>query len=379
MANRLMSDLIGDEAEVLEGDEEADVFNDGVQTPEAVDFGPPRRPAQAASSRPPPGPAPSLSDEIVAPATVSSLGSLWKQLDNTTFEVPAGPQLAAFLFATGPAVVTRYNLIRLQRAYFPPALVTRTSASSVQQQWAHDVADVSMLTERGKAALAINPALRGYTWQLACSGRAVNKGAHPNCRRQCGGIGACVAGCTGGGTSHERTFHRCSFRVFVKQTLQQACPPAPRGATRLSPSNDLQPSLPAPQSKCLRSRLAQAPTTSSRQVADGVVRVTVSGFHVPDGVTHIPPPLTGLRVAPSIRRQVITDCLGRDTPGTSINKLEEQLPQGPSNSRFLPPAKAVSQVVKHTRRVQRGGSIDDATRLDRLVRQHLIQRAYVLL
>ena len=109
------------------------------------------------------------------------------------------------------------------------------------------------------------------------------------------------------------------------------------------------------------------------------MRVTVSGFHVPDGVTHIPPPLTGLRVAPSIRRQVITDCLGRDTPGTSINKLEEQLPQGPSNSRFLPPAKAVSQVVKHTRRVQRGGSIDDATRLDRLVRQHLIQRAYVLL
>uniref|UniRef100_A0A7S0L573 Uncharacterized protein n=1 Tax=Coccolithus braarudii TaxID=221442 RepID=A0A7S0L573_9EUKA len=92
---------------------------------------------------------------------MSSLGSLWKQLDNATFEVPAGPQLAAFLFAIGPAVVTRYNLIGHKEAYFPPALVSRKSASSVQQQWAHDAADVSMLTERGKAALAINPALRG--------------------------------------------------------------------------------------------------------------------------------------------------------------------------------------------------------------------------
>ena len=50
-----------------------------------------------------------------------------------------------------------------------------------------------------------------------------------------------------------------------------------------------------------------------------------------------------------------------------------------TNTRFVPPATAVSHHVKEARRKERGGSIGDRNRVDLIVRRHLIQRQFVLL
>ena len=49
------------------------------------------------------------------------------------------------------------------------------------------------------------------------------------------------------------------------------------------------------------------------------------------------------------------------------------------NTRLAPPARVLAGCKKRDKRKARGGSMDDATRIDQLVRRHLIHRGMVLL
>ena len=105
MVNTLEGDLIGDEAEVLEGDNGIDELlrqldEDGDDSPDgaAARLGPverqqQRRVPKAAAQ----GPCPLLSDPVIAPAELSSLASLWREVAPGKYEVQAGPSLPAFL------------------------------------------------------------------------------------------------------------------------------------------------------------------------------------------------------------------------------------------------------------------------------------------
>jgi len=48
----------------------------------------------------------------------------------------------------------------------------------------------------------------------------------------------------------------------------------------------------------------------------------ITGSHVAQGVTAVPPPQGALRIAPSVKRDLVDKCTsGRDTPSSAVNQL----------------------------------------------------------
>lgn len=104
------------------------------------------------------------------------------------------------------------------------------------------------------------------------------------------------------------------------------------------------------------------------------------GLHVPQGAHAVPPPLDGLSAAPSAMHDAVKSCVrGRQTPMSASDVAEAELPEeGPTNTRWAPAMPAIRNVVKHRRRQERGGCMDDATRCHLMVTTMLIQRGFVL-
>ena len=102
---------------------------------------------------------------------------------------------------------------------------------------------------------------------------------------------------------------------------------------------------------------------------------------MPPGTVAIPPPLDGLKPAPSLKAELARKVArGTDTPTSAVNAAAADLPSGATpNSSFVPPTKVVARVAKSLRRAERGGTLPDPVRLDLLVRSHLVQRQMVLL
>jgi hypothetical protein len=93
----------------------------------------------------------------------------------------------------------------------------------------------------------------------------------------------------------------------------------------------------------------------------------------------VPPPLTGLASAPSVKALLTRQCLTGSKPVIQASNAAAAQPEGSElNSRAVVPPKALARTVKQARRVQRGGSMSDGVRVDRLVRIHLTQRQMVL-
>ena len=121
-------------------------------------------------------------------------------------------------------------------------------------------------------------------------------------------------------------------------------------------------------------------SASLQDVAAGVVRIELRGEHVPSGVQLIPPPLNGLKPIPSVLVLLRAECLDGKLPTIAVNSAVAALGEDADrNTRLAPPARVLAGCKKSSKRAERGSSMDDATRIDVLVRQHLIQRGMVLL
>ena len=114
-------------------------------------------------------------------------------------------------------------------------------------------------------------------------------------------------------------------------------------------------------------------------IAAGQVRISLHGEHVPAGVSPVPPPPDGLKPMPSALRQLRASC-AISKPATVANLAVASLGEGAErNTRIAPPQRVLAGARRRDKRKERGGTIDDATRLDDLVRRHLIPRGMVLL
>ena len=244
------------------------------------------------------------------------------------YYVPPQLPMAAFLYATGPDAVIKYNL--------------NTVASKLNTDLARRLVylpggkkspcDALQLTAAGTARLVASPTLQVYRQELACSAKSLHGKAPPNCQRVCGGIGVCTDDCAKGHTRH----HGCAFRITV--------------------------------------------TASLEDVAAGRYHVQLSGTHVPDGTWAMPPPPNGLKTAPHVTARLARHCIDGIFPTVAVNNEAKNLGalNGVSSTRFLPPTKVLSARVKRERREERGACITDLHRVDRLVREVLIQRQLVL-
>mmetsp|Transcript_46259 Transcript_46259/g.153350 ORF Transcript_46259/g.153350 Transcript_46259/m.153350 type:complete len:136 (-) Transcript_46259:261-668(-) len=82
---------------------------------------------------------------------------------------------------------------------------------------------------------------------------------------------------------------------------------------------------------------------------------------------------------PSALRQLRASC-AISKPATVANLAVASLGEGAErNTRIAPPQRVLAGARRRDKRKERGGTIDDATRLDDLVRRHLILRGMVLL
>ena len=113
------------------------------------------------------------------------------------------------------------------------------------------------------------------------------------------------------------------------------------------------------------------------------MRVSLIGAHVPAGTPLLPPPLDGLKPMPAALRDLRERCARGGSGGLPTivtNQAVAALGEGAErNTRVAPPARVLAGMKKRDKRKARGGSMDDATRVDMLVRCHLIQRGMVLL
>ena len=252
-----------------------------------------------------------------------------KEMGQGAYLVPAHIAMAAFMSVTGPMEVTDYNFNSTGGNKLKKDLVQRLS---YEQNGKRSLCDGLQLTAAGQALLATAPTRQVYRAGLACSGQSLNSKAPPNCQRACGGIGVCFHGCTDSRDRH----HSCAFRIEITASLQD--------------------------------------------VDAGRFHVQVSGTHVPEGTVHVPPPPDGLKALPSVISALTRECLGGSTPTVAVNNTAANLGEGgaAASTRFVPLASTVSGRAKRERRKERGGTTDDISRIDRLVRQHLIQRQYVL-
>ena len=89
-------------------------------------------------------------------------------------------------------------------------------------------------------------------------------------------------------------------------------------------------------------------------------------------VTRVPMPVA--------LRQLRHECAKGEFPSRAVNAAVASLGEGaPRQTRLAPPAHVLAGCKARDKRRARGGSMDDATRIDKLVRCHLIQRGMILL
>ena len=283
------------------------------------DGSPPRLPSSTKITSPE-GPA--------MPAALTSAVGLVQPQDGNEWRVRAGEDLPKFLVANGPARITRYNFKMISHHHWADR-ATRNMVGGKP-----DFADIFELTSAGTC---MDSTLLAWRVEMACTGESEYGKAPPNCRHVCcGGFGVCRPTCDGGGSADWR-FTLCAFRVSIKATLAD--------------------------------------------VAAGFVRVFLTGEHVPPWVEPVPPGLNGLKPAPFALRLLREKCAEPGAIPTRVaNTAQAALGEGAErNTRVAPPARFLAGVKKRDARRARGGSMDDATRIDMLVRCHLIQRGMVLL
>jgi hypothetical protein len=296
---------------------------------------------------------------LLAPESVTRLRTHVQELRTNVWEITMGNAVPAFVHANGPAKVTNYNFLLVKGARLESQLVTRcpVDRSGSEFQDKHDLADLFDLTPLGKSWLKVKPnkQVRArplhtiarptvgcmsqlpnpdpnqvYAITLCCSGQAHGRSRcgendATNCLRLCGGHGECVEGCA----FSNRAGHRCAVRLLITATLQS-----------LSRSK---------------------------------VLVTFVGLHVPAGSTPVPPAQNALRMASSVKRELVALCMDGKTASAVVGKLQKELKvartmaeeeggSSPSifNSRWNPPARSVTSVVEAHKSEERGGR-EDAT------------------
>ena len=263
----------------------------------------------------PPGPA--------MPASLTSAASLVQPGEGNEWRVRAGEDLPSFLFANGPGSITRYNLHTVHEHTWSDRVIRHVRGAKP------GYSDIFELTPDGRR---MHGTLLGWQLELACTGESMYSKAPPNCQRTCcQGFGECEVVCC-----HRGRHTGCSVRVVVQATLAD--------------------------------------------VAAGCVTVTLSGQHVPSAMQMVPPPHNGLKPMPAALAKLRGECVAGKLPTVAVNDAIASLGEGAErNTRLAPPARVVAGLKKRAKRKQRGGSMDDATRIDQLVRRHLIQRGCVLL
>ena len=257
------------------------------------------------------------------PAQLTNVAGIVKHSAPHTWRVRAGDDVPKFLFANGPARITAYNFNTIQETTFGER-VTRMKSTAK-----NDLSDIFQLTPAGRAA---SGSLLGWRLELACTGKSMYGKASPNCRRACcGGFGSCLSDC-----ECSRRFDGCSVRILITATLDD--------------------------------------------IRDAFVHVVLRGEHVPPGVQLVPPPLNGLKPMPAALRLLRDDLVSGELPSRAVNKAVAKLGEGAErNTRLAPPGHVLAGCKARDKRRARGGSMDDTTRIDVLVRRHLIHRNMVLL
>ena len=114
-------------------------------------------------------------------------------------------------------------------------------------------------------------------------------------------------------------------------------------------------------------------TATLESLSRSKVLVTFRGMHVPAGSTPVPPAQNALRMAPSVKREMVAQCMDGKSASYSVGKLQKELKMArtvaekndgssPSmfNSRWNPPARSVTSVVEAHKSEERGGR-EDAT------------------
>ena len=135
-------------------------------------------------------------------------------------------------------------------------------------------------------------------------------------------------------------------------------------------------------------------TATLHSVSRGKILVKLEGTHVPAGVAPVPPAQNALRIAPSVKREMVDKCVhGRDTPTSAVNQLQGEMKRAkkggsgsasPSmfNSRFNPRVSVVRSAVGAERSDGRGGredaSLGDWARSNLFVTSQAMPRGLVL-
>lgn len=216
---------------------------------------------------------------IVAPTELLSVAQA-KLIEPGIYYVPVGMPMVAFLYATGPVEVTRYNFhVVRTKTFFDRRDRSRALVARVpyEESAKRCPGDSFRLTAVGNELLATQPGRLAYKQELACSGKSLHGKEPPNCWRKCGGIGACAYGC-----DDRSRNHGCSFRVEISASLQDV----------------------------------------------ELCRFTVKlvGTHVPEGTCAVPPPLDGLKPASYVISKLTRDCLGGCIPTTAVNNQRNDVP-----------------------------------------------------
>lgn len=257
------------------------------------------------------------------PASLTNVASLVQSNDSKEWRIRAGDDLPKFLVANGPGRITSYNFKVLQESTWLDRAVRIGSGDK------KDYSDMFQLTAAGRRSVG---SLLAWRVELACTGASLYHKPPPNCRRVCcGGFGGCLLGCDDCGS-----FDGCSVRILITATLDD--------------------------------------------VKSGYVSVVLRGEHVPSGMQMIPPPADGLKPMPAALRGLRNECAKGELPTRVVNAAVAALGEGAErNTRLAPPARVLAGCKERDKRKARGGSMDDATRIDELVRRHLIHRGMVLL
>ena len=154
----------------------------------------------------------SLDDPVLAPADVTSAGGRARQLTSSSWHVPQHRALEAFLYVSGPSVITRYNF-QLVARMIKTQFVRRQPFLGGDK---YSPADTYVLTEVGESRRESHPDTNCFRWEMACTGKSAHGKAAPNCQRVCGGFGMCLLSCAHGAKKH----HTCTVRLIVSATLE---------------------------------------------------------------------------------------------------------------------------------------------------------------
>ena len=291
-------------------------------------------------------------------ACVNRTACLVESISKFKWRVAAGEAVAHFLAANGPPEIVSYNWNKVASWSCPVAVCREPVVPSGQRFAHHDFADLLRLTSLGARELRKPEEKQSliYRLELACSGASHGLSKHTfdptNCARVCCGAPGSMCTCK------QKRHQACSVRVLITAT----------------------PAL----------------------VRQGRFEIELKGSHVPNGVQPVPPPLNGLRIDPSLQRQLVNLCKSsKQTPTTAIADLVPELKLAQkafitpiaaegtiggeandvpalNNTRFNPRPSVVAGALKRFRRELRGpAAIGDWERVNKLVREQLIQHGHV--